>query len=176
MKKTIALAMLLGFATVGLVLANSQPDVSAAPTPIPGGANQLRGVSGGLSSTLFNGKIRIWKMALRASTAAEYTPANGQRGIVLSWLVSNGTSSERTGYFASSLADADGVVIDGKAVTIYSAFYTLQPGAAARQTMQFIVPADYTPTKILLVDQGSPAGPAFRVNLKTSDIPSPTAP
>src|SRR5579872_5334728 len=176
MKNTIALAMLLGIATGGLVLSSSRPDASAAPTPIPGGANQLRGVSGSLSSTLFNGKIRIRKMALRASTPAEFTPATDQRGIVLSWLVSNGTSSERTGYFAASLADADGVVVDGKPVTVYSAYYSLQPGAAARQTMQFVLPAGYAPAKILLVDKGSPAGPAFRVNLKTSDVPSPTEP
>ncbi len=115
-------------------------------------------------------------MALRASTAAEYTPADGQRGIVLSWLVSNGTKSERTGYFAASLADADGVVVNGKPVTVYSAYYSLQPGAAARQTMQFVLPAAYSPTKILLVDQGGPAGPAFRIELKSSDIPSPAAP
>ncbi len=105
-------------------------------------------------------------MALRASTAAEFTPAAGERGIVLSWLVSNGTKSERTGYFAGSLADADGVVVNGKAVTVYSAFYSLQPGAAARETMQFVLPAAYSPTKILLVDQGGPAGPAFRIDLK----------
>ncbi len=176
MKNTIALAMLFSFATIGLVLSSAQPGVSATPKPIPGGANQLSGVSGSLSSTLFNGKIRIRKMAIRPSTAAEFTPVTGQRAIVLSWLVSNGTKSERTGYFAGSLADADGVVVDGKPVTVYSAFYSLQPGAAARETMQFVLPADYSPTKVLLVDQGGPAGPAFRINLKTADIPSPSAP
>jgi len=67
------------------------------------------------------------------------------------------------------------VVIDGKALTVYSAFYSLQPGAAARGMIQFIIPAGYTPTKILLVDQGAPSGPAFRINLKATDVPSPAA-
>jgi hypothetical protein len=175
MKKNIVFAIILGAAIGGLTVSNLQSAVSAAPTPIPGGANQLKGVSGGLTSTLFNGKVRIRQMALRPSTAAEYTPAGGQRGLVFSWLVSNGTHAARTGYFAASISDADGVGIDGKAVTVYSTFYSLQPGAAARGTMQFVVPAGYTPVKILLTDQGSPSGPAFRINLKASDVPAPPA-
>lgn len=175
MKKSSVLPTILGVAILGLALSNPQSAVSAAPTPIPGGANQLNGVSGGLSSALFNGKVRVRKMALRTSTATEYTPAAGQRALVFSFLVSNGTHSSRTGYFTASFTDADGVVIDGKAVTIYSAFYTLPPGAAGRGTIQFIIPAGYTPTKILLVDQGSPIGPVFRINLKASDVPSPAA-
>ena len=94
----------------------------------------MSGVSGPLSSTLFNGKVRIREMALRNATAAEYTPDGGNRGIIFSWLVSNGTSSARTGYFASSISDADGVVIDGKQASIYSTFYTLQPGSASLET------------------------------------------
>ncbi|MEO6913161.1 MAG: hypothetical protein ABI182_03965 [Candidatus Baltobacteraceae bacterium] len=128
-----------------------------------------------MTSILFNGKVRVRHMGLRTSTAAEYAPADGQRGLVFSYLVSNGTHSARTGYFGAAISDADGVTIDGKPVSVYSAFYSLQPGAAARGTIQFIVPAGYAPTKILLTDQGSPSGTAFRVNLKASDVPAPAA-
>jgi hypothetical protein len=173
MKQLIGIAIVLGVAAVALT--QTRPAAAAGPTPVPGGANQVSGVSGPLSSTLFNGKVRIREMALRNATAAEYTPDGGNRGIIFSWLVSNGTSSARTGYFASSISDADGVVIDGKQTSVYSTFYTLQPGSAARATMQFIVPANFVPTKILLTDQGSPAGPAFRILLNPADVPAPSA-
>jgi hypothetical protein len=175
MKKNISLGIILSVAILGLTQSNPQPVVAASPTPVPGGANQLNGVSGGLSSTLFNGKVRIRQMALRAATAVEYTPADGQRGLVFSWLVSNGTHSQRTGYFAASFSDADGVSIDGHGVSVYSTFYSLQPGAAARGTMLFVISASYTPAKILLIDQGTPSGPAFRIELNSSDVPSPAA-
>jgi hypothetical protein len=174
MKRASVFAIILGLAVIGS--SSPQSAVAAGPTPIPGGANQVKGVSGGLTSKLFNGKVRIRQMALRPSTTAEYTPADGQHGLVFSWLVSNGTSSVRTGYFAASISDADGVVIEGKSLSVYSTFYSsLQPGAAARGTIQFVIPAGYKPTKILLTDQGSPSGPAFRIQLKASDVPSPAS-
>jgi hypothetical protein len=124
------------FAITIVVPATPQSVVAApAPTPVPGGANQLSGVSGGLASTLFNGKVRVRQMAMRTSTADEYTPSGGQHGLVFSYLVSNGTSATRTGSFNASISDVDGV----------------------------------------LTDQGAPAGPAFRIQLQTSDVPAPAA-
>jgi hypothetical protein len=144
----------------------------AAPTPIPGGANQLAGVSGGLGSTLFNGKMRIRKMQLRASTPAEATPGAGNTALTLVFLVSNGTNAARAGNFSGSMVDADGVAINGHSVSVYSAYYSLQPGVPARATMYFILPTGFTPVKILLTDGN---GPAFRINLKASDIPAAPA-
>ena len=145
---------------------------AAQPTPIPGGANQLKGVVGPLSATLFNGKVRVKKMALRNATAAEYTPSGGNRSIVLSFIVSNGTHKARNGQFSASISDADGVVVTSTRLSVYSAaYFGLQPGAAARELLEFIVPNDFKPTKILLVDDGEPTGPAFRIMLKDADIP-----
>jgi len=167
MRHIYALVVAIGFAFVGLT--------AATPTPIPGGANQLSGVSGGLASALFNGKIRIRQMTLRPSTSAEFAPADGNTGLVFSWLASNGTHATRTGYFSASLSDADGVLIEGKALSVYGAFYSLQPGAAAHGSIQFIVPTGYKATKILLTDEGSPAGPVFRIQLQATDVPAPAA-
>ena len=99
--------------------------VNAAPTPVPGGANQLNGVSGGLSSALFNGKMRIRQMQLRPATAAEASPAAGQ------------------------------------------------PGVPARGMIAFVLDSGFTPVKILLTDGN---GPAFRINLKPTDLPAKPAP
>lgn len=153
------------------VLSMSAPAlVAAAPTPIPGGANQLKGVSGGLSSTLFNGKMRIRKMQLRAATAAEASPGAGQTAVTFVYLVSNGTSAARAGNFTASMVDSDGVAVNGHSTNVYSAYYSLQPGVPARGTIAFVLDSGFTPVKILLTDGN---GPAFRVNLKPTDLPAP---
>lgn len=146
------------------------PVLAATATPVPGGANQIAGVSGGLGSTLFNGLMRVRKMQLRAATASEATPPAGGSALTFSYIVSNGTHAKRGGNFTASLADADGVTVNGRSVSVYSAYYSLQPGEAARGVIVFVL-ADksFVPVKILLTD-GS--GPAFRINLKPTDLPS----
>ena len=87
--------------------------------------------------------------------------------------MSNGTKSARSGNFTGSMVDADGVSVNSHSVSVYSAYYSLQPGMPGRATMYFVLPSGFTPVKILLTDGN---GPAFRVNLKASDIPSGTEP
>jgi hypothetical protein len=163
--------LLLAAAIAFGVLSMSAPvRVTAAPTPVPGGANQLKGVSGGLSSTLFNGKMRIRKMQLRAATAAEASPGTGQTAVTFVYLVSNGTSAARSGNFSASMVDSDGVAVNGHSTNVYSAYYSLQPGVPARGTIAFVLDSGFAPVKILLTDGN---GPAFRVNLKPADLPAP---
>src|SRR5580698_1003708 len=114
---------LMAVMAIGVLALNSPTVAGAAPTPIPGGANQLKGVSGGLSSTLFNGKMRIRKMQLRAATAAEASPAAGQTAVTFVYLVSNGTSAARSGNFTASMVDSDGVAVNGHSTNVYSAYY-----------------------------------------------------
>jgi hypothetical protein len=159
--------------TFGVLSMSSPALVNAAPTPIPGGANQLKGVSGSLASTLFNGKMRIRKMQLRAATAAEASPGAGQTAVTLVYLVSNGTSSARSGNFTASMVDSDGVAVNGHSTSVYSAYYSLQPGVPARGTIAFTLDSGFAPVKILLTDGN---GPAFRINLKATDLPKPAAP
>jgi hypothetical protein len=159
--------------TFGALALSSPAFVNAAPTPIPGGANQLKGVSGGLTSTLFNGKMRIRKMQLRPATAAEASPAAGQTAVTFVYLVSNGTSAARSGNFTASMVDSDGVAVNGHSTNVYSAYYSLQPGVPARGMIAFTLDSGFTPVKILLTDGN---GPAFRINLKPSDLPAPATP
>lgn len=168
----IARLLLTAALTIGAFAMSSPTLVSAVPTPIPGGANQLNGVSGGLASTLFNGKMRIRKMQLRPATATEASPAAGQTAVALVYLVSNGTSAARSGNFTASMVDSDGVAINGHSTSVYSAFYSLQPGVPARGTIAFVLDSGFTPVKILLTDGN---GPAFRINLKPSDLPAAPA-
>ena len=158
---TAAISVLLSAGAAGTA-------VAATPTPIPGGANQLKGVSGGLSSTLFNGHIRIRQLRLRTSTPDEATPDAGGTALTLLYLVSNGTKAERGGNFSASMADADGITISGHPVGVYTATYGLEPGASVRNSFFFKPPAGFVPVKILLTDGD---GLAFRIVLKASDLP-----
>ncbi len=147
---------------------------AAAPTPVPGGANQTNGVSGSMSQVLFNGKLRIRGMSLKEATAGEHyahlsPPTDGQRSIILRLVVSNGTHHATHGYFDASLADADGVTITG---SILDDGWDLQPGAAARVAIGFNVPKDFVPTRIVLIAAAEPHPRAFRIAIGAGDFPA----
>jgi hypothetical protein len=147
----------------------------AAPTPMPGGANQLKGLQGTLQSTMFNGKMRVRKMQLRLSTPDEQSSSAGETSITFVYLASNGTTSDRHGAFGADLVDSDGVVISGRPTSVYATYYSLIPGAVARGTIGFKVPSDFTPVKIVLRD-GYDSDPVYRIDLKPSDIPAAPTP
>jgi hypothetical protein len=164
-KRVATLAILLA------LIAGACPSIgSAAPTPIPGGANQIAGISGSLASTFFNGKLRFRKFVLRNSTPAEATPDAGGTALTLTYLVLDGMSRTAYGNVSASIVDADGVVIGSHTVGVYGAYYSMAPGAAARGLLYFKLPPDFVPVKILLI---SGDGPALRINLKPSDLPKP---
>lgn len=145
----------------------------AAPTPIPGGANQLRGMNGTLSSTLFNGKIRIRSMKFRQPGPSDHMdPQPGQKAIVFTCLVSNGTKATRVGYLSAKFADADGVVLDSYGGDPEESSYSLPPGASFRQTFRFILKDGFTPVKLFLQEMVNRDSPVFRINLKSTDIPA----
>ena len=46
--------------------------VTASPTPVPGGANQVSALSGTIGQTIFNGVLRIKVVELRDATPADH--------------------------------------------------------------------------------------------------------
>ena len=156
-------------ATMLVALAGAPAAVSAAPTPIPGGANQIAGVSGTLKTTFFNGKLRFRKFVLRKATPAEQTADPGGMALALTYLVLDGMPRKAYGNVTASIVDADGVVITSHTVGVYGAYYSMDPGAAARGILTFALPAGFAPVKILVVPGD---GPALRINLKPSDVPA----
>ena len=94
----------------------ASPVVLAAPTPIPGGANQINGVTGTLHATIFNGKLRFRNFVLRKSTAAEATPDAGGMALTLTYLVSDGMTRQAYGNVSASMVDADGVLVGSHTV------------------------------------------------------------
>ena len=158
-------------ATLALALGGTATlPAAAAPTPMPGGAYQLKGVTGTLSSTLFNGKLRLRKFVLRRSTPDEQKPDPGANALTLTYVVLDGTNSNAHGSVSATMADADGVVLNGHPAGVYGAYYDLVPGAGAAGKLIFMLPAGFVPVKILLT---ATDGIAMRITLKPSDVPAP---
>lgn len=162
------------FIPMVLAIAFAGSAAFAAPTPVPGGANETGGVSGDMSQALFNGTLRIRGMSLKEAQPGEHyanltAPAAGQRAIILRMIVSNGTHRENHGYFDATLADADGITITGN---VLDEGWTLQPGAAARVAIGFIVPNDFVPSRAVLIQAAQSKPRAFRIEIRRADLPS----
>jgi hypothetical protein len=157
---------------LALVLGGVAASAIAAPTPVPGGANQLTGVSGTLTQTLFNGTLRLHGMSLKDAAPADNMRPNapGERALVFRAVVNNGTHHEDHGYFDATLADADGITVTGRPL---DSGWSIEPGAAARVVNGFSVPAGFVPTKLLLVESAHPKARAFRITIKPGDLAGP---
>jgi hypothetical protein len=158
----------LGLVSVSLTQSSAADGTS---TPLPGGAYQLMGLNGTMSSTLFNGKIRIKKMSFRTATAKDLVDQAGGTSIVFSCIVSNGTNDRRTGYLAASLVDADGIVLNSYGGDPEESLYTLEPGAAARQSFRFTLKDGFKTVKLFLSERANGTQPVFRIALLASDLP-----
>jgi len=155
---------------LALVVGGDAAIALAAPTPVPGGANQIGGVEGTFSQTLFNGTLRLKSMSLGdPRTGDSIRPqAAGDRALVFRAVVSNGTQHENHGYFDATLADADGITVSGRPL---DDGWGLAPGTAARTSIGFSVPANFVPVKLVLIQAATPKVRAFRVTLRPNDVP-----
>ncbi|MFN2528161.1 MAG: hypothetical protein ABR584_05535 [Candidatus Baltobacteraceae bacterium] len=163
---------------LALVLGGNAALALARPTPIAGGANQTGGVSGNMSQVLFNGKLRIRGLSLREAAPGEHyanltPPAAGQRAIILRMIVSNGTHHDNHGYFNATFADANGITITGN---VLDDGWDLQPGAAARVAIGFIVPRDFVPSRMVLIQAAESHPRAFRIAIRPGDLPAAPGP
>ncbi len=156
-------AMLLAFLIVDAVGA------AAAPTPVPRGANQTSGVSGTFTNALFNGTLRLRGMSLKDAAPADNVHANaaGERPLVFRAIVSNGSHHENHGYFDATLADASGITVTGRPL---DDGWSLEQGSAARTATGFSVPADFVPTKLVLIQAAAPHAKAFRITIRPNDL------
>jgi hypothetical protein len=137
------------------------------PTPIPGGANQAKAVSGTLGQTLWNGKLRLKIDTVREETPAESADgglAANQKMILIEGTVRNGTAESITVRPDYKLADKDDITeANGGPPTGYQTV-TLAQGAAGRLKYRMPVPKDFVPIK-LLVDPSNLLGGPFRITL-----------
>src|SRR5579872_700681 len=84
--------------------------VTASPTPVPGGANQVSALSGTIGQTIFNGVLRIKVVELRDATPADHPeqelPGANQKVMVMTVLLRNGIHDAFTDLMEYTLADS----------------------------------------------------------------------
>jgi hypothetical protein len=126
----------------------------STPTPVPGGANQLSAVSGKIGDTVFNGVLRVQIKELRDATAADHPekllPSAGQRVMIMTVLLKNGSHGDFIDLISYTLADADGVTFAIPSSMISPSNLNIIQGGAARQTALFTVDQSYKPTKVIV--------------------------
>ncbi len=127
---------------------------SAAPTPIPGGANQVNAIDGKVGDTIFNGVLRVTVQSVRDATADDHPekmlPGPNQKVMVMKVLLRNGTHSDFIDLLTYSLADADDVIVQIPSNWIIPGNLHIIQGAAARQNSMFLVDKDYKPAKLII--------------------------
>ncbi len=148
----------------------------SAPTPVPGGANQLSAIEGSVGKTLFNGEYRLKVITVRELSAQEAAalPAGSGAGadqkiILFVAMIRNGTNRTVFGGIRISYADADDVV-QSSGISGSSDFGNTPPGAAQRFKLTMPVPKDFVPTKLIVSFAFEPKYKPFRIVLpKLSD-------
>ena len=125
----------------------------SAPTPVPGGANQVKALSGTVGKTIFNGVLRITVVDVRDATADEtaaFRPVAGQKVMVFDVRLSNGTDSTFTDLVEYTFADKDAISVDVPTADYTHANLNIQQGAAQVQKGTFAVDPGFVPTKLIV--------------------------
>jgi hypothetical protein len=138
---------------VALVTCAMSVAVEAAPTPVPGGANQVSALSGSVGQTIFNGILRINVSDVRAATPeeiAKFVPTPAQKVLAFSVLLRNGTTSTFTDLVEYTFADKDDISVDVPTADYTHANLNIQQGAAQKQDGVFAVDKDFVPTKLIV--------------------------
>jgi hypothetical protein len=156
--RTIALS--IAMVAVGATL------VSAAPTPVPGGANQIKALSGAIGSTVFNGVLRVKIVELRDATSADDTKAMNvgpnQKVMIMSSLLRNGSHDEFTDLLQYTLADKDDVTVEIPDNEVTHANLHIAQAGAEKQTGMVVIDNDFKPIKLILTCRTCSAKSAFK--------------
>jgi hypothetical protein len=81
--------------------------------------------------------------------------------------VSNGTPAQIAGYFNSSIVDADGITVPGHSAGLWN----LAQAQAYKLKIDFHLPANFVPVKIVLIPTDPKFKKPFRIDLKPGDLP-----
>lgn len=125
---------------------------SAAPTPLPGGANQVRAQTGVVGKPVWNGAVKITLVYLRDATpeeAASDPPSSGKKDIVFEMKYRNGLHAAFIESVEYTLADKDDVAVSIPTSAYTNAALNILQGAAAVQKGMLSVDADFVPVKMI---------------------------
>ena len=161
----LAIALLAGLPSVTQV---------RAATPLKGGANQMKAISGLPNVWLFNGKWRLKLTALALPAHQNfgvYTPGQGHEIVVVRALLRNAMNQSAKTVIGAFVSDADGVtyasqfVFDSNPqVAPNEGDAVLPPGATTRVQLPIDVPVGFVPVSVLIVHRFGDAK-SFRIKV-----------
>lgn len=169
MKRLVAqglmVAMLCALPATGLV---------SAATPLKGGTNQVKAISGLPNVWLFNGKWRMKLTALALPVSQNfgvYSPGEGHEIVVVRALLRNAMHQNAKTVIGAFVTDADGIsygsqiVFDSNPqVAVNEGDAVLLPGATTRVQLPIDVPVGFVPVSVLLVHRFHDAQ-SFRIKV-----------
>lgn len=139
---------------------------NAAPTPPPGGANQITAIPGRVGDRVFNGVLRVTVQTVRDATADDHPekdlPNPDQKIIVMRVLLNNGWHGTFDGLMLYTLADADSVTQQISQPYVHPANVSIEQGASAVQIIHVPVAKDFRPVKLLVECGGCSDSMHFR--------------
>ena len=161
------------------VIFGSFVPAGAAPTPIPGGANQVKAVSGNAGDPMWNGMVRYKVQELREARPEEHPetllPGPNQKVMVFRASLRNGTAKQFAELLTYTLADKDDVTFEIPSHYLTPAPLVVAQGAAARIGGLFLADKSFVPVKLLIqcATCGTPNRfGAFRVKLPPAPAPA----
>ncbi|MDQ6942029.1 MAG: hypothetical protein M3169_05865 [Candidatus Eremiobacteraeota bacterium] len=164
--------------TAAAVFANAL-SCGAAPTPIPGGANQVKAVSGTVGEPMWNGVVRLKVRELRVARPDEHPetllPGPDQKVMVFDAMLRNGTASQFAELLTYTLADKDDVVFEIPSQYLKPVPLVVAQGSAAHIRALFLADKNFVPVKLLIqcatCGTPNPFG-AFRVQIPAAPAPA----
>ncbi len=144
-------------ALIALVALSVPSAAIAAPTPVPGGANQVTGVQASYPNTVFNGFVRIkpkyFGPARPQDNISEQPVDANTRVVVFNGIISNGRTQPYMDNPLIVLSDPDGVAITARSVQPNGII--LQQAAGANLAVIFWVPKDFVPDHLTYTCQSA---------------------
>jgi hypothetical protein len=178
---TNARAFAIALLTAAVLVGNSVAS-GAAPTPIPGGANQVKAVSANAGEPMWNGIVRYKVQELRDARPEDHPetllPGANQKVMVFRASLRNGTAKEFAELLTYTLADKDAVTFEIPSQYVLPSPLVVAQGAAARIGGLFLIDKNFVPVKQLIqcATCGTPNRfGAFRVKLPAAAAPAPAA-
>jgi hypothetical protein len=166
------------FLTAAATFASFVPS-GAAPTPIPGGANQVKAVSGTVGEPMWNGVVRYKVQELRDARPEDHPetllPGPNQKVMVLRASLRNGTPAQFAELLTYTLADKDGVAYEIPSSSLAPSPLVVAQGAVARIGGLFLADKNFIPVKLLIQCPSCGASTgfgAFRVKVPAAQAPA----
>ena len=152
----------------------------AAPTPIPGGANEVKAVSGAVGEPMWNGVVRYKVQELRDARPEDHPetlqPGPNQKVMVLRASLRNGTPKQFAELLTYTLADKDDVAYEIPNRFLAPSPLVVAQGAVARIGGLFLADKNFLPVKILIQCASCSASTGFSAfRVKVPAAPAPAA-